>query len=118
MHTDTIIERHPVINRRPVIFTLQDRIFLLICQRIRACRGSPAFRQVSRYEIRLYHQLSFFIEEKVLSGQVDLHVSVAVVICPMARRLLGILRPRVVLSPEAIIAASASVSAAWLIFQP
>ena len=92
MHTDTIIERHPVINRRPVILTLQDRIFLLICQRIRACRGSPAFRQVSRYEIRLYHQLSFFIEEKVLSGQVDLHVSVAVVICPMARRLLGILR--------------------------
>ena len=27
MHTDTIIERHPVINRRPVILTLQDRIF-------------------------------------------------------------------------------------------
>lgn len=65
MHTDTIIERHPVINRRPVILTLQDRIFLLIGQRIRACRSSPAFRQVSRYEIRLYHQLSFFIEEKV-----------------------------------------------------
>ena len=118
MHTDTIIERHPVINRRPVIFTLQDRIFLLICQRIRACRGSPAFRQVSRYEIRLYHQLSFFIEEKVLSGQVDLHVSVAVVICPMLAAFWEYSGSRVVLSPEAIIAASASVSAAWLIFQP
>ena len=43
MHTDTIIERHPVINRRPVILTLQDRIFLLICQRIRACRVPQPF---------------------------------------------------------------------------
>lgn len=42
MHTDTIIERHPVINRRPVIFTLQDRIFLLICQPDTSLPGFPS----------------------------------------------------------------------------
>ncbi len=66
----------------------------------------PGFPSLSPgFQIRnpIYHQLSFFIEEKVLSGQVDLHVSVAVVICPMARRLLGIPGSR----RKAIIAASA-----------
>lgn len=92
MHTDTIIERHPVINRRPVILTLQDRIFLLICQRIRACRVPQPFARFPDTKSDSTTSFPSLIEKRCCPVRLIIHISVAVVICPMARRLLGILR--------------------------
>ena len=47
---------------------------------------------VTGHKIRLDHQFSILIKKQMLSRQIDLHISIAVIICSMAVGFLAIYR--------------------------
>ena len=79
MHTNILVKRHPVGNRRFIIFAFQRCITLFVCNAVHTSRCVIAFCGITGYKIRFHHELSVLIEEQMLCGQVNLYISITII---------------------------------------